>query len=139
MAGVRRILKHVEVDVAHGARRCRRNKDHTIAAGEMCLAIREDGLPYSKSYCKECALPILKQAAADLRGIRDAMFPELRKPDSPVPQRDLGTTLVVANRQRQQAASLNHPPMRIEVYEATRSEAVGVMPLPRRRTRKSTA
>jgi len=77
MAKTRQILKHVRVEVARGSRRCRRNKDHKIRLGEVCLVINDEGSPYPKSYCRDCALPILKLCAQDLRRCRDVLYGEL--------------------------------------------------------------
>lgn len=133
MGTIRRILKHVEVEIARGTRRCRRHKDHRIDPGEACLSIREEGLPFSKSYCKACSLLILKQSAADLRAIRDVLFPELQPPIPTVsPSPDLGQTLVVANRKR--SGIPPRPSMKIEVYEATPSISKGLSGVSRPQT-----
>lgn len=75
MPSIKRILKHVSVEVARGSRQCRRDKSHRIHPGQVCLTISDDGSPYKRSYCKECALPILKHCASDLRQIKDALYP----------------------------------------------------------------
>lgn len=85
MARIRQILKHVSTEVAQGKRRCRRNQNHSILMGDPCLVIQDDQGPYRKSYCHECALPILKLCAHDLRQIRDVLYPEMiRTPTQPV-------------------------------------------------------
>ncbi|REJ90434.1 MAG: hypothetical protein DWQ34_17495 [Planctomycetota bacterium] len=94
MAKVRQILKHVHVEIAKGTRRCRRNRDHRIRAGEPCLVIRDDAGPYSKNYCRECALPILKLCAADLRRFRDVLFPDLIEQAKTVARRPVTTEAV---------------------------------------------
>lgn len=76
MAKVRRIIKHVSVEVARGTRRCRRNREHSIRAGEFCLSIRDDGTPFSRNYCATCAEAILKQCGNDLRKIGAQLYPD---------------------------------------------------------------
>lgn len=75
MPTVKRVIRHVDVEIARGERRCRRDANHTIKPGSRCLTIQEPGTPFKRSYCSECALPILKQCAMDLRSIRDALYP----------------------------------------------------------------
>lgn len=70
-------MNHVDTEVARGVRRCKRNRNHIIRKGEPCLMIQDLGTPYRKSYCRECAFAILKQCGADLRNIRDVLYPEL--------------------------------------------------------------
>ena len=74
MAQVRQILKHVRVENSRGRRACRRNRAHLIQRAEPCLVIRDDGAPFTRTYCKECALPILKQCADDLRRFRNQLY-----------------------------------------------------------------
>ena len=74
MPAVRRILNHVSAEVARGTRRCRRNRNHLIRRGDPCLVIQDSGTPYSRSYCVDCALPILKQSGVELRVIRDVLY-----------------------------------------------------------------
>ncbi len=74
MAKVRCVLKHVRIEFAGGQRRCKRNRNHSIGPGQPCLVIQDDGAPFSKCYCSECALPIMKQCADDLRKLRDIMY-----------------------------------------------------------------
>jgi len=74
MAQVRQILKHVHVESAKRRRSCRRNRTHLIARGSPCLVIRDDGAPFTRTYCQDCALPILKRCAADLRLCRDELY-----------------------------------------------------------------
>lgn len=100
MPTIRRILKHIAVEQARGTRRCRRDRNHRIAAGEHCLSIQDDGSPFSKSYCARCALPILKQCAADLRTIRDGLYGGPVVAEHETDEGSLGTTLVEANRKR---------------------------------------
>ena len=67
MAKVRRILKHVVVELAEGQRKCHRSRNkHKIQAGDVCLAIYEGSPKKRKNYCRTCAGPILTQAQADL-------------------------------------------------------------------------
>ena len=66
MAKIRQILKHVSIDIAKGKRRCRRNGQHIIEPGEHCLQIRDEGSPYCRNYCKNCATPILQLCANQL-------------------------------------------------------------------------
>ena len=74
MAQVRQILKHIRVEHSKGRRRCRRNRTHEIVRGEPCLIIRDDGAPFTRTYCRTCALPILKLCASDLRDCRDTLY-----------------------------------------------------------------
>lgn len=71
MPKVRDILVHVTVEEAVRKRKCHRSGAHCVAAGEVCLVVRED-LGH-KQYCRECAAPILDLAAARLSEIRKAM------------------------------------------------------------------
>ena len=105
-----RSVSAAEQIVAKGTRGCKRNRAHRIPAGGPCLVIRDAGTPYTKCYCPECVLPILKQCADDLREIRDALYgPDFRPGDStkdntksPKPERQptVGEQLVAANRRR---------------------------------------
>lgn len=100
MPVVKRIIKHVGVEIARGARRCRRDASHTIRPGMPCLTIHDEGTPFKRNYCSECALPILKLCAADLRDIRDALYPEgIPKPE-PVKEAGIGEAIVAKNQQR---------------------------------------
>jgi len=76
MAKVRQIIKHVWVEEARGNRRCRRNREHTIPLGGACLVIRDDSGPFTKNYCSECAEPILRQCADNLRSIGGQLYPD---------------------------------------------------------------
>ena len=100
MAKVRCVLRHVKVEVAGGTRRCRRNRSHAVVRGEPCLVIQDDGTPFAKSYCSKCALPILKQCAADLRAIRDNLYGGPVVAGSESKHETLGATLVKANKRR---------------------------------------
>lgn len=88
MAQVRQILKHVRVEYAKGRRRCRRNRAHLIQRAEPCLIIRDDGAPFTRTYCRDCALPILKQCANDLRQFRDTLYGPPASEDPRQPERD---------------------------------------------------
>lgn len=97
----KRLLRHVAVEIARGDRRCRRDAKHTIRPGSPCLTIQEPGTPFKRSYCAECALPMLKLCAADLRTIRDALYPmgvpvQVSQPSKE--PRTLGEALVQKNR-----------------------------------------
>ncbi len=106
MSKVRQVIRHVTVETARGERGCRRNRKHRIASGQPCLVIQEQGTPYKKSYCAECALPILKQCAADLRSIRDLLYgPDFRVKKTIPERQSLGAQLVEANRQRSRSAN----------------------------------
>lgn len=100
MPTVKRVIRHVDVDIARGERRCRRDANHTIRPGSRCLTIQEPGTPFKRSYCAECALPILKQCAMDLRSIRDALYPNgVPVQHSPIKAAaTLGETLVEKNK-----------------------------------------
>lgn len=66
MATVRDIIIHVEVQVASAKRICHHNrKDHGIAKGQKCLAIRDAG-GSRKNYCLACATVILQKAKRKL-------------------------------------------------------------------------
>jgi hypothetical protein len=71
MPKVRDILVHVTVEEAVRKRKCHRSGAHRVAAGEVCLVVRE-ALGH-KQYCRECAAPILDLAAARLAEIRKAV------------------------------------------------------------------
>ncbi len=113
MAKVRQILKHVSVEIAKGSRRCRRNRNHAILAGEPCLVIRDDAGPWSRNYCRECALPILKLCAADLRGFRDVLYPERMK-QARVVHRE--TVAPDATAMRQDVERIVGRPMNVTLY-----------------------
>lgn len=98
MAVIKRILKHVGVEIARGDRRCRRDASHTIRPGNRCLTIQDDGTPFKRSYCAECALPILKLCATELRGIRDGLYPHGLPIARPVAEPTVGEALVAKNR-----------------------------------------
>lgn len=113
----KRIIRHVGVETARGDRKCRRDQDHTIRTGTRCLTIHEPGTPFKRSYCAECALPILKLCAMDLRTIRDGLYPmgipinsdnpdkqsQIAQPQSAT----LGEALVAKNRNRRETMTVN--------------------------------
>ncbi len=74
MARVRHVIRHVTVEFANGERGCKRNRNHRIPVGNPCLVIQDPGGPFKKCYCQECALPILRLIASDLREIRDTLY-----------------------------------------------------------------
>lgn len=106
MAQIRRIIRHVDVEYAKGTRGCKRNKSHSIPAGSPCLVIFDPGTPFKKCYCAECALPILKQCAADLREIRDSLYGGQLSSVEAIDQAE-GEALVKANRKRAQKKRRN--------------------------------
>ena len=82
MAQVRQLLKHVCIERALGTRRCKRNRQHEITRGEWCVAIRDDGTPYQRVYCRDCALPMFRLCAKSLREFRDTLYPDLASPST---------------------------------------------------------
>ena len=66
MAAIRRVLKHVSVEIAAGTRKCHHKTTHAIRRGEPCLIIRDDGGQGKKNYCLPCASDILDRAKSDL-------------------------------------------------------------------------
>ncbi len=103
MAVIKRIIKHVSVDIARGDRRCRRDAKHTIRPGKPCLTIQDEGTPFKRSYCAECALPILKLCASELRQIRDALYPQGIAAAPEIPEQSVGQALVAKNRKSRQS------------------------------------
>ncbi|MCB9610424.1 MAG: hypothetical protein H6716_27800 [Polyangiaceae bacterium] len=74
MAKVRDVLGHVSVETAKGKRVCHRNRrSHSILQGEVCLVIRDPASGGSKNYCAPCAAAIVERAAAQLRGLQQAL------------------------------------------------------------------
>jgi len=61
MPVIKKIIKNCVYEFAKRQRRCARNKEHIITAGEKCLVIRES-MKASKSYCVPCAKLILSHA-----------------------------------------------------------------------------
>src|SRR5579859_6187005 len=66
MPKIRRIVGHVEVEVALKKRKCHRGQGHVIERGEACLAIYDGPRGARKNYCGSCAGPILAAAREDL-------------------------------------------------------------------------
>jgi hypothetical protein len=66
MAKTRDILIHVSVDTAIRNRKCHRNSEHRVSAGEAFLLVRERQTLGSKNYCKQCAQDILSAAKLKL-------------------------------------------------------------------------
>jgi hypothetical protein len=59
------------VEIAGRRRICYRDrKNHSIPKGAACLVIKDAASVGSKSYCPQCALAILDQAADDLQALR---------------------------------------------------------------------
>ena len=120
MAKIRQVIRHVSVEFAKGDRRCRRNKSHTISAGSPCLAIQEPGGPFKKCYCAECALPILRQCASDLRGIRNDLYGPDFDGRKPAQETAVGRQLVKNNRERTNPAPKRR--FTIDNYETNNSQ-----------------
>jgi hypothetical protein len=71
MPQVRRVLGACTVEVAQRRRICYRDrKNHSILKGTACLVIKDAASAGTKSYCPQCALAILDQAADDLQALR---------------------------------------------------------------------
>lgn len=66
MPKIKEVLRHVSVEVGKKKRVCFRDRNHDIPAGEPHLAVYEGSPKIRSNYCKECAAPILKAAAARL-------------------------------------------------------------------------
>jgi hypothetical protein len=106
MPVTKRLLKHIDVEVARGDRRCRRDRSHVIRPGHRCLTIQEEGTPFKRSYCAECALPILVLCAANLREIRDGLYPDgLPNKRTEPHEETVGEALVAKNRKAREAKS----------------------------------
>lgn len=103
MPVTKRLLKHVDVEIARGDRKCRRDRTHTIHPGNRCLTIQDEGTPYKRSYCSECALPILKLCAMNLREIRDGLYPQGLPVPVQEPEEAIGKALVEKNRKTRKA------------------------------------
>lgn len=70
MPQVRRVLGACTIEIAQRCRICRRDrKNHSIPKDTACLVIK-DASGGTKSYCPQCALAILDQAADDLQALR---------------------------------------------------------------------
>ena len=67
MPPIRRVLGHVSTETARATRKCHRKpKEHSIARGEACLVVKDQGQGSKKNYCRVCARSILEHAQADL-------------------------------------------------------------------------
>lgn len=66
MAKIRDILIHISVSGAIRDRKCHRNSQHRVQAGELFLLVRNSQSLGSKNYCKECAREILSLAKSRL-------------------------------------------------------------------------
>ena len=62
MPKVRDILIHVSVQEVQRQRKCRRNTNHTIAKGEMCLVVKTNSTNDDYSYSLEPAKEMLDLA-----------------------------------------------------------------------------
>lgn len=69
MPKIRDILVDVEVEEAMRQRKCRRNTEHVIAKGEMCLVVRTGPTKDHYSYSLEAAKPMLDAAWVKLRSL----------------------------------------------------------------------
>jgi len=131
MPGIKRIIKHVGVDLARGDRRCRRDASHTIKPGKYCLVIQDDGTPFKRSYCAECALPILKLCAAELRQIRDALYPHGIVAQPPSQEPTIGAALVAKNRKARGGKKAEQLlPSAEQVKEESENESRDPVPMP---------
>ena len=74
MAKIRDILVHVSVSGAIRTRKCHRNSQHRVEAGEPFLLVREAHSLGSKNYCKECAREILALAKSRLEEITQKLI-----------------------------------------------------------------
>jgi len=73
MRAPRDIIKHVGTETAQRKRRCHRNKDHLIAAGDVCIVVRDGAFNGSKNYCVLCASEILAAAQCKLESLRSEL------------------------------------------------------------------
>lgn len=65
MPAVKKVIKNCICEFAKRQRRCARNKEHIITAGEKCLVVSES-MKAPKSYCLPCARLILGYAKKDV-------------------------------------------------------------------------
>jgi hypothetical protein len=73
MPKVRDILLDVKIEQALRQRKCRRNKTHLIAKGEMCLVVRTNSTNDDYSYSREAAKPMLDAAWAKLKTLYEGL------------------------------------------------------------------
>lgn len=66
MAAIRDLLKHVDVEIAAGQRKCKRKKTRKILKGEACLVVKTGPMNSPQSYCVENAKPMLDKAWSKL-------------------------------------------------------------------------
>lgn len=69
MPKVRDILIHVSVEAAQRQRKCRRNTNHMIVKGEMCLVVKTNPTNDDYSYSLVPAKEMLDLAWTKLKGI----------------------------------------------------------------------
>jgi hypothetical protein len=70
MRAPRDIIKHVATDTAKRKRRCHRNQEHQIAAGDTCIVVKDGAFRGAKNYCVICAPDILDAAQVKLESLR---------------------------------------------------------------------
>lgn len=70
MPRIRDILIHVAVETAKRKRKCYRDQDHSIRAGERCLVIKTGPMNAKNNYCLGCAAEILSKATNRLGEIK---------------------------------------------------------------------
>lgn len=73
MSQVKRVLKHLAIEVAKSMRTCHRNSDHAIPKGTASLAIYEEPRSTRRNYCAACAANILSRAGSDLASLRQRL------------------------------------------------------------------
>jgi len=83
MRAPRDILKHVTIEAAKGRRKCHRDKNHSIAKGELCVVIHESNFGGSKNYCVVCSQDILNAAGNKLSSLNSELLVSGRNLQSP--------------------------------------------------------
>lgn len=74
MARVKNVLRHVKVETAKARRKChRKQNEHSITKGQVCLVVTDAGSGGKRNYCDECAGEILDLANETLAQIRQAL------------------------------------------------------------------
>lgn len=77
MAKVRQLFNGIEIEVAQRKRICHHNRaKHSIARGERCVVIKNDGGVGAKNYCLKCGAEIFDRADKDLAGLRKELSAE---------------------------------------------------------------